>query len=332
MSANQRKRSMQTRALGPFADVSRLTLGGGGLGELWGATTPGEAVATLTEAVEAGINLIDTAPLYRNCEQVIGAAWGGKVPDGVRITSKVYLGSPPADEVAARIETSLNATLAAMKLERVDLFFLHTNICPDGYVYARGAHRQAQFATRWSLYREQVIPTFEALKARGVIGEWGITATGVPATILQALAATPRPAVAQAVTNLLDSAGDMRSYAEPAEPRAIIAAAKASGVGVMGIRAVQAGALTAALDRELHPKSADLADYGRAAPFRALCAAWGEDPAVVAHRYALGMAGVDTLVLGVKNRAELRQCLAAEAAGPLEAEQVAAIDGLGLRG
>jgi hypothetical protein len=52
---------------------------------------------------------------------------------------------------------------------------------------------------------------------------------------------------------------------------------------------------------------------------------------VVAHRYALGIAGVDTLVLGVKNRAELRQCLDAEAAGPLDAAQVAAIDGLGLR-
>ena len=82
----------------------------------------------------------------------------------------------------------------------------------------------------------------------------------------------------------------------------------------------------------MHPKSADLADHGRAAPFRGLCAAWGEDPAVVAHRYALGMDGVDTLVLGVKNRAELRQCLAAEAAGPLEAERVEAIDALGLRG
>ncbi|MBS0412647.1 MAG: aldo/keto reductase [Proteobacteria bacterium] len=322
---------MQTSSLGPFQGVSRLTLGGGGLGQLWGETTPGEAVATLNEAVEAGINLIDTAPLYRHCEAVIGAAWNGAVPAGVRITSKVYLGSPPAGEVAARIEAALAASLAAMKLERIDLYFLHTNICPDGYVYARGAHRQADFATFWSLYRDEVIPAFERLRAQGRIGAWGITATGVPATIREALAATPRPAVAQAVTNLLDSAGDMRSYAEPAEPRTIIAAAKAQGVGVMGIRAVQAGALTAALDRELHPKSADLADYGRAAPFRALCAAWGEDPAVIAHRYALGLDGVDTLVLGVKNRAELRQCLAAEAAGPLDAGQVAAIDGLGLR-
>ncbi|HEX3916350.1 MAG TPA: aldo/keto reductase, partial [Caulobacteraceae bacterium] len=75
----------------------------------------------------------------------------------------------------------------------------------------------------------------------------------------------------------------------------------------------------------------DSRDYDRAAPYRALCATWGEDPAYVAHRYALGIAGVDTLVLGVKNRAELQQCLDAEAAGPLEPDRVAAIDALGLR-
>jgi len=36
-------------------------------------------------------------------------------------------------------------------------------------------------------------------------------------------------------------------------------------------------------------------------------------------------------VLGVKNRAELRQCLDAEAAGPLEEAQLVAIEALGLR-
>ena len=75
----------------------------------------------------------------------------------------------------------------------------------------------------------------------------------------------------------------------------------------------------------------DPVDYARAAPFRALCAELGEDPAMIAHRYALGMAGVDTVVLGVKNRAELRQCLEAEAQGALDAALVTRIDGLGLR-
>ena len=75
---------------------------------------------------------------------------------------------------------------------------------------------------------------------------------------------------------------------------------------------------------------ADAQDYRRAAPFRALCASLGVDPALLAHRYALGMDGVATVVIGVKNRAELAQCLQAEALGPLPADLVGKIDSLGL--
>ena len=72
-------------------------------------------------------------------------------------------------------------------------------------------------------------------------------------------------------------------------------------------------------------------DWQSAEPFRALCARWGEDPAVVAHRYALSLPNIDTVVLGVKNRTELAQCLAAEAAGALDPVQMGEIDALGLR-
>jgi len=90
-------------------------------------------------------------------------------------------------------------------------------------------------------------------------------------------------------------------------------------------RAVQAGALTAAIDRDLPADHPEVLDYAHAAPFRAICAELGENPAVVAHRYALSLP-IDTLVLGVKNRAELAECVAAEAAGPLPAELIARID------
>jgi aryl-alcohol dehydrogenase-like predicted oxidoreductase len=322
---------MRTTTLGPFAGISRLTLGGGGLGQIWGETDQDEAVATLRQALDDGITLIDTAPLYRDCEAVIGAALGGALPQGVRITSKCFLGSPPAGEAGSRIAASLDASLAAMKLERVDLYFLHTNICPDDYVYASFQHRRDRFATSWSIYEGEVIPAMQALVAQGRIGAWGITGVGVPASIHAALGHAPAPQVVQAVANLLDSAGGMRSFAEPPRPRGIIAAAAKAGIGVMGIRAVQAGALTARIDRPLKPEDPEMLDYARAAPFRALCAELGEDPAVIAHRYALSMDRVDTVILGVKNRDELRQCVEAEARGPLELEVVARIDGLGLR-
>ncbi|HZK98304.1 MAG TPA: aldo/keto reductase [Caulobacteraceae bacterium] len=322
---------MRTTTLGPLTGVSRITLGGGGLGGGWGATTAEEAVATVRAAVDGGVTLIDTAPMYRDCEAVIAAAFDGALPAGVRVTTKCQLGRPAAGEAAGRLVASLEASLAAMRLERADVFFLHSNICPDTYVYARHAERRDAFATPWSVYVDEVVAAFERLKAAGRIGAWGITGVGVPETILGAIAHAPAPDVVQAVANLMDSAGGMKNFAEALRPREIIAAAKARGAGVMGIRAVQAGALTAAIDRTIKASHPEAADHGRAASFRALCAELGADPAVVAHRYSLGMAGVDTVVIGVKNRAELAGCLEAEGLGPLTPEETARIDGLGLR-
>jgi len=321
---------MKTAELGPLGQVSRLTLGGGGIGQIWGENTKDEALATLTAALDGGITVLDAAPMYRNCEAFIGEAFAGRLPSDIKVTTKHQLGSPPASEVAGRLEASLADSLAAMRLERVDLFFLHSNIHLDGFAYAHGdAHKDA-FSTSWSLYAGEVVPAMERLKAQGRIGAWGITGIGVPTAVLQALDEATRPDAVQVIANLMDSPGALKRYAEPARPREIAAKAKAKGVGVMGIRAVQAGALTSGIDRPLSPNNPDNTDFARAAGFRALCVQWGEDPAAVAHRYALGMPNIDTVVLGVKNREELAQCLASEAAGPLEPAQVAAIDALGL--
>ena len=132
--------------------------------------------------------------------------------------------------------------------------------------------------------------------------------------------------VVQCIANALDSSGSMALIDETPGPREVIAKAADAGIGVMGIRAVAAGSLTQAIDREVHPKSAELKDFHRSAGFRALAQSRGVSPAYLAHSYALSMPGVDTLVLGVKNQAELIECLEAEAAAPMSAELVAAVD------
>jgi aryl-alcohol dehydrogenase-like predicted oxidoreductase len=324
---------MQTTTFGALGKVSRLTLGGGGIGQVWGDVSRDEAIATIRLAVDEGIDLIDAAPGYKVCEALIGEAFDGKLPTGVRITTKCGVVGTPPDEVYGKLRASLDKSLRDMRLDRVDLMFLHNEITPDDFVYPEGNANRGTFASTSSLYREAIVPAFERLVSEGLIGAWGITGVSVPEAILRALGDTPKPAAVQAVANLLDSPGGlMRPGMGPTQrSREIIATAVANGVGVMGIRAVQAGALTEKFDRPMEPDNPDLPDFERAAPFRELCREWGESPAVVAHRYALTITGVDTVVLGVKNTAELREALAAEAAGPLVAEQTAAIDALGLR-
>jgi aryl-alcohol dehydrogenase-like predicted oxidoreductase len=323
---------MQQSILGPFGPVSRLTLGGGGIGMVWGQASEDDAIGTLHRAVEAGINLIDTAPGYKTCEAMIAKAFEGRVPQGVRITTKYSLGTPPAGEVYSRLRTSLEASLAAMRISQADMMLLHTEIRPDDFVYADESWPRDKRSTSLSLYRETVAPAFEQLVREGLIASWGITGFNHTGATIDAISSGPRPAALQAITNLMGSAGEMNGTGTPGRPRDIIAAAKANGVGVMGVRAVQAGALTSGLDRKISDdQRATGNDFDRAARYRALCRQWGQDPAIIAHRYALGMAGVDTLVLGVKTVAELEQALAAERDGALDAEQVAAIDALGLR-
>ncbi len=317
---------MQHHPFGPLPPVSVLTLGGGGLGMLWGATTFDECVATVHAAVAAGISLLDLAPRYGDgkAEDVVGAAFSGKLPPGVRVTSKCNLGNSPAAQVDGILRRSIEQSLQRLHLSGLDLFFLHCNVAPDGHPMWRNPEAVPRL-TSYALFVDRVRPAFERLVAEGLIGAWGLTGIGHPDTIIRLLGERPAPAAVQCIANMLDSPGGLKFFDGPARPREVMAAARANGVGVMGIRAVQAGALTAAIDRPLPDGHPEIRDYARAAGFRALCTELGEDPAAIAHRYALGLP-IDTLVLGVKNRQELAACVAAAEAGPLPPDQVAQID------
>jgi aryl-alcohol dehydrogenase-like predicted oxidoreductase len=315
---------MRTRQLGGLWPVSALTLGGGGIGQLWGETTREECVAVVRAAVDGGIALLDMAPAYGQgeAERVIGAAFEGKLPAGIRITTKCRLGTPEPGRVEAALTKSLDESLERMRLERVDIYLLHSNIIPDDYDASAYSDRPA---TRWTTYLDRFRPACETLMAQGRIGVWGITGIGIPDQIVAALQGSPGPGVVQCIANPIDSIGELQYFAGPTRAREIIAVAKSNQVGVMGIRAVQGGAFTAKIDRALPDGHGVVVDFNRAAGFRALASELGQSAAALAHRYALTMDGVDTVVLGVKNRAELTDCLNAEAAGPLDAALMARV-------
>jgi aryl-alcohol dehydrogenase-like predicted oxidoreductase len=317
---------MQKQRFGRLPPVSRLTLGGGGLGMVWGETIFDECVATVHAAVDAGINLLDLAPRYGDgtAEQVVGAAFAGRLPEGVRVTSKCSLGNPAPGEIEPLLRQSIEASLRRLRLSRLDLFFLHSNVVPDKEHMARRPDAAPRM-TLYSTFVEHVRPAFERLVDEGLIGAWGLTGIGHPDTIIKLLGEHPAPAAVQCIANLLDSPGGLKFFDGPAKPRAVMTAARQNAVGIMGIRAVQAGALTSAFDRLLPPDHPEMRDYARAAGFRKLAAELGFTPAFLAHRYALSL-DIDTLVLGVKNRKELAECVTAAEAGPLPPEVIGRID------
>ncbi|MDB4073103.1 aldo/keto reductase, partial [Gammaproteobacteria bacterium] len=100
-------------------------------------------------------------------------------------------------------------------------------------------------------------------------------------------------------------------------------------IPILAIRAVQAGALTSSMDRSPHTSGFDqndFQDFEKAKPFRDLANDWGESPASLAHRYALSSAGVSSVILGIKNRIELKECVEAEAKGLLSATEIKQIN------
>ncbi|GAA1597175.1 aldo/keto reductase [Actinoplanes couchii] len=315
---------METRDFGRLGRISALTLGGGGIGGVWGGTDRAEAVATVHAAIDAGITMLDLAPSYGTdfeSEHVVAEALRGSAHE-VHITSKVQLPDDDVRDFAARIRRSLHHTLRRLNRDHLDVFLLHTQFRPDGTALP-GTVTPAD-------YRAEIAPEFARLRDEGLIRAWGISAVGDPASVREAFRTAPAPDAAQIVVNALDQNGDMWIHGDTASPdnEALLTAAAEASVAVIAIRAVAAGSLTSALDRPVAPDHPAAIDFARAAPFRELAAARGESPAALAHRYALSVPGVSTVVLGVKNRDELAECLKAESQPRLAPEELATIRAL----
>lgn len=319
---------MKYNKLGNLFDVSALALGGGGIGQVWGETSQDEAIATVQEAYKEGITLFDMAPLYGQgeAERVMGLVFQDGYPADVRVTTKCMLGATPTNEIEQRLTSSLQESCERLKRDYIDVYILHGFVIPDDWQGAKRPDILPRVAVEYSTYLEYVIPAFEKLKQSGRIGAFGITAASVQSSNLATLSAAIKPDVVQCITNVLDSPGGMVISDEQPQPRAVIEAAASQSVGVMGIRAVAAGSLTDSIDRNVRDTSMEARDFKAASGFRNFAAREGIPVAQLAHQYALSMAGVDTVVLGVKNRTELRQCLAAEALPRLGASSMKEVE------
>ena len=82
------------------------------------------------------------------------------------------------------LEQSLTESLARMKLERVDVFFLHNLIIPNQ------SSERYQGTTR-DRFTGSVRPALQRLVSQGRVGAWGITGIGVPESVLETVAEDP---------------------------------------------------------------------------------------------------------------------------------------------
>ncbi|MEU9390378.1 aldo/keto reductase [Streptomyces sp. NPDC048324] len=121
---------MQYRTLGRTGvQVSTLALGAMNFGAI-GNTTQDEATAIVDAALEAGVNLIDTADMYSagGSEEMVGKAIAGRRDDIVLATKATM---PMGDERNHRgssrrwLVTALEDSLRRLGVDHVDLYQIH---------------------------------------------------------------------------------------------------------------------------------------------------------------------------------------------------------------
>lgn len=124
--------SIETLSIeGIATPVSRIGLGTWAIGGwMWGGADDDRSVTTIRSALERGINLIDTAPVYGfgHSEEVVGKALEG-VRDQAVIATKVALdwseGGPRRNSTPARTRQEIEDSLRRLRTDRIDLYQVH---------------------------------------------------------------------------------------------------------------------------------------------------------------------------------------------------------------
>ena len=118
---------------GTALDASRIGLGTWAIGGwMWGGTDEAESIRTIHAALDRGINLIDTAPVYGfgRSEEIVGKALaeGGR-RDRAIIATKAGLnwndGKPFRDASGARIRREVEDSLKRLRTDVIDLYQIH---------------------------------------------------------------------------------------------------------------------------------------------------------------------------------------------------------------
>lgn len=130
---------------------SRLGLGAG--------RSEAEAVAVVREALDLGVNLLDTAAVYET-EGVVGQAIKGRSRDGLVIATKAIPQRDLGQHDAARVIASLDNSLKLLGTDFVDVFQLH-GVAPSGYEHCR----------------DVLVPALKREQAKGKFRHLGITET-----------------------------------------------------------------------------------------------------------------------------------------------------------
>ncbi|PAU75858.1 general stress protein [Halovibrio salipaludis] len=126
---------METRNFGNTdIQVTPVGLGTWAIGGwMWGGTDEAQSIDTIHRAIDKGIGLVDTAPVYGfgRSEEIVGKALAGGRREQVALATKVALNWNDdhdkvwRDATAGRIEQEVEDSLRRLQTDRIDIYQVH---------------------------------------------------------------------------------------------------------------------------------------------------------------------------------------------------------------
>jgi L-galactose dehydrogenase len=151
---------MEYRRLGKTEfKVSVLSLGTGGhsrIGQSTGRSTD-QSVRIIQEAIENGINLIDSSEIY-GTEELVGKAISGYDRSKLYISTKIDIHTPSGTKGYDELFKSLEGSLKRLGTDYIDIYHLH-GIFPEEFDHCT----------------DKLLPAMQKAKEEGLIRAIGIT-------------------------------------------------------------------------------------------------------------------------------------------------------------
>ena len=320
---------MQYRMLGNTGlRVSEIGFGCGNVGGLMVRGSHDQQISSVRHALALGINYFDTARAYGEgqSETNLGRVLD-EIGEEVILSTKIRLESDALQDIAAATASEVEQGLARLGRGSVDLIQLHTRL-----VEKRDPGRFAMTPDE-VLGPGGVIEAFKRLRDQGRVGFFGFTGLG-DVEALHALVDSGEFHSFQAYYNLLNpSAGQAVPEGFSAlDYRRIIDRAAAGGMGVVVIRVLAAGVLSAVPEsgggssREPLSAGSDYErDVARAHKLSFLKDHGLESLPRAAIRFAFMKPEVSTVLVGFSNNAQIDEAAACSGAGPLPEAAMAAL-------
>ncbi len=298
--------------------VSRAGFGGGGIGQVWGATTESEAIRSVHRALDLGITFFDVAPSYGDgkAEEALGKALVGR-REQVVVATKVRLRADDMHDVTGAVSRSVERSLNLLRRDQVDVLHVHNR-----FTERRG---EALDSITGDDVLGPVLDAYKEMQQANKTRFIGLSAMDHHVPTMHRLLNSGEYDTVLAYYNLLNTTAQVPkpSGADVFDNGQIIPLAKTKGMGIIGIRSHAAGALTPALDRPPNPGDALMeADLRKAAKLDFLLDGPIETLSQAAMVFSLMNRDIHSTVPGVKNEAEAEETAACVDLPPIPEEHL----------